>query len=98
MNCQTSRTNIDTVRKIAQETPFKPKSTFCPVDVNATLNTFTKKVDFEVDKMYQQRKNRPKNYNLSKQEHDALELIKNDKDLIIKRADKGGAVVVWGKD
>lgn len=98
MNSQTSKTHIDSVSTTTQGTPFKPRSTFCPVTANATLSTFTKKVDFEVDKMYQQRKNRPKYYNLTKQERGALEQMMKNDDLIIKRADKGGAVVVWGKD
>ena len=76
---------------------FKPKSTFCPVVNNACLIAFTKKVSYEVDSLCQTTKS-PATYNLTKQENAALRELSNNEDLIIKRADKGGAVVVWGRD
>ncbi len=41
---------------------------------------------------------RRKQYNLSKEEAEALDWLSNNDDFIIKRVDKGGAVVVWGRD
>lgn len=56
------------------------------------MSSFTKKVDFEVDVIYQQRKNRPIiYYNLSKCMHCALEFMMHNDDLIIKRAHKAVA-------
>ena len=36
--------------------------------------------------------------NFTKEEHQALDHLKNNEDILIKKADKGGAVVVWRKD
>ena len=36
--------------------------------------------------------------NLSKEEQQALKILKNSSDIIIKEADKGGAIVVWGRE
>jgi hypothetical protein len=34
---------------VPSKTPFKPKSTFCPIIQNAILNTLAKKVNFDVE-------------------------------------------------
>ena len=39
-----------------------------------------------------------KECNLSKDEKDALRSLSKRDDIVIKRADKGGAIVVWKKD
>ena len=78
-------------------TSFKPKSYFCPIVQNATLNTFEKKVNYEVEKLFSQRRNRHRQ-NLSKAEQGALKELSVNENIVIKRADKGGAVVVWGFD
>ena len=40
-----------------------------------------------------------KNYsNLSKKEQQALKTLKNPSDIVIKETDKGGAIVVWGRE
>ena len=36
--------------------------------------------------------------NFTKEEHQALDRLKNNEDILIKKADKGCAVVVWRKD
>uniref|UniRef100_A0A3P8RTI8 Reverse transcriptase domain-containing protein n=1 Tax=Amphiprion percula TaxID=161767 RepID=A0A3P8RTI8_AMPPE len=77
--------------------PFRPKSTFIPCVNNPTLSTFTKKVSYEVEKIFQGPRE-IKRYNLTKNEHDALDWISKRTDVIIKSADKGGAVCVWSKD
>ena len=41
---------------------------------------------------------RPATYNLTKQENAALRDLSNNEDIVIKRADKGGAVVIWGRE
>lgn len=36
--------------------------------------------------------------NLSKQEHKAMKLLSKNENLIVHNADKGGAVVIWGRE
>lgn len=77
-------------------TPFKPKSRFCPRWQNATLETFENKVNYEVEKILSSRKQR--HPNLTKEERVALKELTDNKNIVIKKADKGGVVVVWGYD
>lgn len=79
-----------------KKTIFKPKSTFIPCVSNPTLNSFYKKVSYEMDNIFASKKK--KHFNLSKDEINALDWLSTNDNLIIKRADKGGAVVVWGRD
>lgn len=78
-------------------TPFRVKSTFSPCVNNSTLATFTKKVSYEVERIFEPTQKK-RQYNLTKKEHDALTWLSNRTDIIIKSADKGGAVCVWGKE
>lgn len=71
---------------------FRPKSTFCPLNNNPILNTFTKKVSFEVERVFQTKGTRQ--YNLTKRQKDALDWLSTRDDVVIKGADKGGAVCV----
>lgn len=86
-----AQTGVDSHRSA----PFKPKSYFCPTVQNATLNTFERKVNFEIENLLS-KNNTPSRHNLSKEEREALKELSDYKDIVIKRADKGGAVVVWG--
>lgn len=85
-------TCMDTSKSL---TPFKPKSKFCPRIQNATLETFEKKVNYEVGKILT-KSNTHCQPNLTKDEREALKELADNDNFIIKRADKGGAVVVWG--
>lgn len=76
---------------------FRPRSTFCPVVNNASLIAFTKKVSCDMDTFLQSVTHSPK-ANLSKPENAALRWLSNNDNLVIKKADKGGAVVVWGRE
>lgn len=75
---------------------FKPKSNFMPMCSNPTLIAFTKKVSHDMDKMLENRQNKRRD-NLSKSERDALNCLAKNDDIIVKPADKGGAVVVMDK-
>ena len=79
---------------------FKPKSRFAPIVSNPSLLAFTKKVDFEIEKIFVESPVsgfKPK-ANLTHSERLALDdLAKND-DIIIRPADKGGATVILSKD
>ena len=74
--------------------PFKRKSTFNPpkgadVAIEAYLST--------IEEQIMQIEEHGQNYsNLSVEEREALRNLKADKDIIIKSADKGSCIVVWG--
>lgn len=76
---------------------FKSKSTFCPLVQSATLKTFARKVIFDIENLFKS-KRAQKHFNLSMKEKAALETLSTDEDIVIKKVDKGGAIVVWGKD
>ena len=77
------------------KTPFKPKSTFCPIIQNATLNTFAKKVNFDVENLFKgQIDSNQTQHNLSKTEQDAVESLSKNEQIVVKKADKGGAAGV----
>lgn len=77
-------------------TVFKPKSMFMPNICNPILNAFYKKVTYEVDKLFTSKKKVI--HNLSNEEKEALNWLSTNENIVIKRADKGGGVVVWGRD
>ena len=61
-----------------------------------TLDSYICKCEQEVTKL--NFKETWRNPNLASNERDALHRLRNDPDIVIKPADKGGAVVVWRKD
>lgn len=77
-----------------QETQFRPKLTFMPCINNSTLNTFSTKVTYEVNQLFTQDKKKQQNHNLSEEEKKALKWLSTKENIVIKRADQGGAVVV----
>lgn len=76
-------------------TPFRPKSTFCPHVSNHTIHTFCRLV--EQDVMRTCSFSKEMSYSLSLNEKKALTELMNDPNIIIKPADKGGAIVVQDK-
>ncbi|XP_041446093.1 uncharacterized protein LOC121403011 [Xenopus laevis] len=70
---------------------FKLKGNFDPITNNVSLKAFTRVINDQTQKATQQVKFRD---NLSKDERKALKDLCDNKDIIIKSADKGGAVVV----
>jgi hypothetical protein len=70
---------------------FKPKSTFIPPPQEDTLEAFFKQVKHKV---LQSPVRKVCWSNLSKEERAGLNELKNNVDIIIKKADKGSAIVV----
>ena len=60
-----------------------------------TVRNIFKRNSEEILKINEQGKNYP---NLSKEERQALKELIDDKDIIIKPADKGSAIVIWDKE
>ena len=74
-----------------EEDTFKPRSAWEPNHTHHTVDTFCDAVKNETE---QNRKMVKLQNNLSKDELNALNELQNRDDLIITKADKGGAVVI----
>ncbi len=69
------------------------KSSWTPSNPDPTVETFIAVVLADINKNPQ--KHLPYD-NLSKGERNALEELSNNENIIVTRADKGGAIVIWG--
>lgn len=76
--------------------PFRPKSTFCPTSLNASINTFCRIVENDIMQLTEKRQ--VTSPNLSKEERTALTELMNDKSIVIKPADKGGGICIQDAD
>ena len=74
---------------------FKPKSTFNPRNKDAAIEIYLSSLE---EKLMNIEIPQNKYNNLTREEQSALYNLKNDKNIIIKSADKGSAVVVWDGD
>ncbi|XP_041439924.1 uncharacterized protein LOC121400598 [Xenopus laevis] len=70
---------------------YKLRNNFDPITHNTSLKTFSRMVNGAIRDTPAQIHNRG---NLNKKEREALEQLKNNPSIIIKPADKGGAVVI----
>ena len=75
---------------------FREKSPWCPSvnELNPVINVYLKQLKARVDEIDERGSNFS---NLLSDEQDALKILKSYRDIVIKEADKGGAVVVWGR-
>ena len=73
---------------------FAPKSAWKPPKGHPNLEVFLSQVESDLFKAIE----RPIGYsNLSKEEWDAIRLLVDDRNIVIKRADKGSCVVIWDR-
>ena len=77
------------------ETPaFSPKSTWKPPMGHPNVEVFLSQIEHEIFKEVQS----PLGYlNLSKEEWKAVRSLANDRNIVIKKADKGSCVVIWDR-
>ena len=73
---------------------FKPKSTFNPRNKDAAIEIYLSSLE---EKLMNIEIPQNKYNNLTREQRTALYNLKNDKNIIIKSADKGSAVVVWDR-
>ncbi|CAB3999233.1 Hypothetical predicted protein [Paramuricea clavata] len=71
---------------------FREKSAWCPTEV--AIELYLSKFEERVLAINERGRNFS---NLSSEEQEALKNLKKYRDIVIKEADKGGAVVVWGR-
>lgn len=80
-------------------TPFRPKSTFCPPKYrNASLDTYCRLVERDVTNIITKSREYKVYNNLPKAQREALIELKKDTTIIIKPADKGGAICIMNRD
>ena len=74
--------------------PFRPKSNFNPKGKDASIEIYLSRLEDEILSI----DTKLKYCNLSREEFTAMNSLRDDPSIIIKSADKGSAVVVWGRD
>ena len=74
---------------------FKPKSSFNPRNKDAAIEIYISSLE---EKLVKIEIPTDKYNNLTRKERQALYDLKNDKNIVIKGADKGSAVVVWDRE
>ena len=76
---------------------FKPKSTWEPPDQSRdpVLKTFCKSVQDEVGRF---KPREPRYKNITLDEKNAIKALQNDQTIVIKKADKGSAIVIMNKN
>uniref|UniRef100_A0A8C5R1Q4 Reverse transcriptase domain-containing protein n=1 Tax=Leptobrachium leishanense TaxID=445787 RepID=A0A8C5R1Q4_9ANUR len=78
-------------------TNLRPKSTFTPhIGEYSNIETFCMLVCQEIEKLDEFSVNASVPHNITKNEFQALKNLGDDKEIVIKKADKGGNIVVLG--
>ena len=82
-------------KKKFDQNKFKPKSTFNSRNKDAAIEIYLINLEekLTITKIPQNKYN-----SLTREERSALYNLKNDKNIVIKSADKDSAVVVWDRD
>lgn len=74
---------------------FRPKSTYIPPkNRNASLDTYCRLVEQDVFSTLRKKRQYKVYNNMSKLERDALKELNNDKTVVVRPADKGGAIIL----
>ena len=74
---------------------FSPKCNWKPPEGHPNLQVFLSQIENELFKMVET----PLCYsNLSKEEWEAVRTLADDRNIVIKKADKGSCVVIWDRN
>eukprot|EP00079_Xenopus_tropicalis_P032370 XP_017946141.1 PREDICTED: uncharacterized protein LOC108645441 [Xenopus tropicalis] len=77
---------------------FRSKSTFYPTHLRDNIvNMFQKNVETELSLLHETTSDLPSRNNLTMKEKRALNTLKNDHNIVIRKADKGGQIVILNK-
>ena len=74
---------------------FQPKSTFNPRNTEVAIEVYMSSLE---EKLMKIEIPKDKYNNLTSEERQALHDLKNDKNIVIKAADKGSALVFWDRE
>lgn len=69
-----------------------------PMNRNASIKTYCRLVQQDVDKLLQKKNDCKHWHNITKEEKRALDDLQRDNEIVIKVVDKGGAIVVQDRD
>ena len=85
----------DISENFSEKYAFTPKSKWKPPWGHPSLEVFLSQIEKELVELAES----PLNYsNFSKEEWQAMRSLVNDRSVVIKKADKGSCVVVWGRE
>ena len=91
---QKEKKDVVTIPSDLSAWTFQIFSAWTPSDIHPSIATFISRCDKDISRVRVGKQN----VNLSKREYQAIDSLKKNNNIVIKKADKGGAVVVWRKD
>ena len=74
--------------------PFKKKTNFNPKNKDVAIEMYLSKVEEEILNI----NTKLKYHNVTKDERNAIDSLKDDTSIIIKEADKGSGIVIWDRE
>uniref|UniRef100_A0A803KAH6 Reverse transcriptase domain-containing protein n=1 Tax=Xenopus tropicalis TaxID=8364 RepID=A0A803KAH6_XENTR len=77
---------------------LKPKSNYVPDFTNEALSVFERVVTHEAENLWEKFNHKGFKHNLTKTDRQAIHSLQNNRDIVIKKADKGGATVILNRD
>ena len=85
----------NTNNRTTEENIFKPRSNWQPKQVHHTVNTFCEAISNEINKHVEKKTS---HNNLTEKEIEVMHTLTTRTDLVITKADKGGAIVIMDVD
>uniref|UniRef100_A0A8C6WYX0 Reverse transcriptase domain-containing protein n=1 Tax=Neogobius melanostomus TaxID=47308 RepID=A0A8C6WYX0_9GOBI len=90
-----SEPDLNPSQQVGSRTRFKGRSTFIPPHRrNASIDTYCRLVEQDVSHLLNNKRKYTVSENLTKEQRLELNLIQKDNSIVIKSADKGGAIVI----
>ena len=74
--------------------PFRKKTNFNPKDKDVAIEMYLSKLEEEILNI----NTKLKYHNVTKEERNAINSLRNDASIIIKEADKGSGIVIWDRE
>ena len=74
--------------------PFRKRTNFNPKNKDVAIEMYLSKLEEEILNI----NTKIKHHNVTKEERNAIESLRNDTSIIIKEADKGSGIVIWDRE